>query len=232
MTSCICDPSLSFNVTVGTIRIVSAAFKAGEVLELQFAALFLATVLLTVSLLAQDIKPRQPDLARKSAANERRVSTVTGRVFAITKGGDLKPARSAQVYLFFQRGPEISSIIATAGTTPGVHYLQKELDALEENHKSGKDVSCKSGLIAIDKAILDTFEWAKQHQLTDLIRFVDTDEEGYFTISRVRPGIYELVVRGQAGINDASWLQEIEVKPGEKLTAKVSSVESSCSTLD
>jgi len=57
------------------------------------------------------------------------------------------------------------------------------------------------------------------------------DEEGNFSIGKIRSGVYNLVARGKAGINDAYWLQEITVKPGAKTEVKVISVEASCADI-
>jgi hypothetical protein len=153
---------------------------------------------------------------------------VTGRVFAITQGGDLKPARMAHVYLFFQNGPEAASLTKTIGTTPDLFYLQKKLEAIKEAVAAG---SCKSDLIAADKAILATLTWATVNHLTDFVPFGDADEEGNFTITKVKPGVYDVIARGQAGINDSSWSQNVTVKSGETVTIKLSNVESSCSNV-
>jgi hypothetical protein len=153
--------------------------------------------------------------------------SIVGRVFAITKGGDLKLARLASVYLFFNRGPGVSNILATAGSTPGVVFLEKDLAALNE----APATSCRHDLVAADKALLQTLEWARRNQLTDLVLLTDTDEEGNFQIKNAKPGTYELVVRGQAGSNDTYWDQEVEIKSNQEVKAKVASVQAACSDL-
>ena len=165
---------------------------------------------------------------RKLSTQKTGVGAVVGRVFAITKGGDLKPARLAMVYLFFNRGPGVSEIVASAGTTPGLIFLQKDLDGLKE----GDPALCMRDLVAADKAILATLDWSKTKHLTDLVRFTDADEDGYFQIENARPGTYDLVARGQAGSNNAYWEEDVEVKPNQKTEVKMASVQAACSNLD
>ena len=93
------------------------------------------------------------------------------------------------------------------------------------------DGSCRSDLIATDKAILDTLAWATENHLTDFVPFGDADEEGNFTITRVKAGVYDVIARGQAGSNDSSWSQDVTVKSGETVTIKLSNVESSYSNV-
>ena len=181
----------------------------------------IAAVLLT-TLIAQAPAKQGSPTKKTSASN---AGVVTGRVFAIAQDGDLKPARMAHVYLFLENGPEAASLTKTIGTTPDLFYLQKKLEAIKEAVAAG---SCKSDLIAADKAILATLAWATENHLTDLVPFGDADEEGNFTITKVKPGVYDVIARGQAGINDSSWSQNVTVKSGETVTIKLSNVESSC----
>jgi hypothetical protein len=106
----------------------------------------IAAVLLT-TLIAQAPAKQSSPTKKTSAPN---AGIVTGRVFAITQGGDI-PARMAHVYLFLQNGPEAASLTKTIGTTPDLFYLQKKLEAKKEAIAAG---SCRSDLIAADKAIL------------------------------------------------------------------------------
>ena len=180
--------------------------------------------LLLTTLIAQ-VPAKQDSPAKKTPAPN--AGIVTGRVFAITQGGDL-PARMAHVYLFLEKGPEAASLTKTIGTTPDLFYLQKKLEAIKEAIAAG---SCRSDLIATDKAILATLAWATENHLTDFVPFGDADEEGNFTITKVKPGVYDVIARGQAGSNDSSWSQDITLKPGGKVTIKLSNVESSCSNV-
>lgn len=183
----------------------------------------IAAVLLT-TLIAQAPAKQGSPTKKTSAPN---AGVVTGRVFAIAPDGDLKPARMAHVYLFLEKGPDAASLTKTIGTTPDLFYLQKKLEAIKE----AVAVGCKSDLIAADKAILATLAWATENHLTDFVPFGDADEEGNFTITKVKAGVYDVIARGQAGSNDSSWSQDITLKPGETVTIKLSNVESSCSNV-
>jgi hypothetical protein len=57
---------------------------------------------------------------------------------------------------------------------------------------------------------------------------MDVQAAGHFDVGKIRPGVYELVARGQAGVNDSYWLQRITANASEKTDVKVSSVEASC----
>lgn len=89
-------------------------------------------------------------------------------------------------------------------------------------------LTCKSELLAVDKAMIATLEWSQAKPLEGQVLFADTDEEGNFVFPKVRTGKYNVIARGRAGINDAYWKQDVWVQPGEAVTVKVASVESSC----
>jgi hypothetical protein len=176
---------------------------------------------------------KQSNITRAASPSQKAsnpsLGTVSGRIFLITKGGDLKPARMARVYLFFEHGPGSAAVAAAgAGDSPGLFYLKKYLEATEAANKSGDSKLCRSDLLNADKAIQATVQWADEHKLMAYVAALDADEEGNFSIGKIRSGVYNLIARGKAGINDAYWLQEITVKPGEKTEVKVSSVEASC----
>jgi hypothetical protein len=191
-------------------------------------AILLMGMLVTTPILAKQNETKRTASPPQKASNPS-FGVVMGRIFLITKGGDLKPARLAHGFLFFETGPGISAIEAAGGgDTPGLIYLKRYLEATEDANKSGASLRCRSDLLNVDKAALATLAWAQEHKLTAYVAFLDADEEGHFTVGKIRPGVYELVVRGQAGINDAYWLQRVTVRPREKTEVKVSSVEAAC----
>lgn len=191
-------------------------------------AIFLMGFLATTTILAGQSDTKRTASPSQKASNPS-VGSVSGRIFLITKGGDLKPARMAHVFLFFERGPGSSAVMsAGGGYTPGLIYLKENLELTEDANKSGASVRCSSDLLNAFKAAIATVDWAREHKLTAYALILDADEEGNFSIGKIQPGVYDLVVRGRAGINDAYWLQVVTIKAGEKTEVKLSSVEASC----
>lgn len=180
----------------------------------------------------------------KPRSNPQPLGSVHGRVFAITKGGDLKPARLAQVYLVFETrivGHKVDPSAANEETASLV-FLKEQTEQLKlgnnellEKSRDGsissealQKLTCKSELLAVDKGIIAALGWtqAKPHQ--GQVLTTDTDEEGNFAFPKVRTGKYNVIARGRAGISDAYWKQDVWVQPGEAVTVKVANVESSC----
>jgi hypothetical protein len=156
--------------------------------------------------------------------------SVHGRVFAITKGGDIKPARLATVHLVFEAraiGHRLDQKFECEETAYPV-FLERRLKAMEQN---GSD-SCKRQLMDDRNGVIGLLKWVQQgsHEWQDLI--ADADEEGNFTFPKVPPGKYDILVQNQAGINEAFWNQEVWVQPGQLLNVKVANVEHSCSDLE
>ena len=196
----------------------------------------LQALVLMGTLATTPITAKQGDAIRAASpaqkASNSSFGTISGRIFLITKGGDLKPARMARVYLFFEHGPGSAAVAAAgAGDSPGLIYLEKYLEATEAANKSGDSKLCRSDLLNADKAIQATVEWAEEHKLMAYVAALDADEEGNFSMGKIRSGVYNLVARGKAGINDAYWLQEITVRSGAKTETKVISVEASCADI-
>src|SRR5580698_8554008 len=76
---------------------------------------------------AVSAQQKQPS---KSAAKP---GIVSGRVFAITKSGDLKPARLAKVYLFYESGSK-----GTDPDTAGLTWTLNLAKGLEENNNASE----------------------------------------------------------------------------------------------
>jgi hypothetical protein len=64
---------------------------------------------------------------------------VSGRVFAITKGGDLKPARMAKVYLFYVERGGLRAAPREGQDTAGFAWMDSLSKGLEENSKSSEE---------------------------------------------------------------------------------------------
>jgi len=155
---------------------------------------------------------------------------VTGRVFAITAGGDLKPARIADVYIFFMSG---------SGDTAGHIYYRESGRAIEAFSKdldaSGgtwtQKMICLKQLYMFQPVLLKVLDWAEANKKMSQITILKTDEDGNFTTT-LAPGAYTIAIRGRAGFDEALWesgpLNDISVSPNHNLDLKFSSPSQSC----
>jgi hypothetical protein len=167
---------------------------------------------------------------------------LTGKVFAITKGGDVKPALMAHVYLYSESpykgtvdpmGELIQSLLKNDRTyeeslTSIVEKADKKEegnpydDKLRRHHELDIKLSesCHNFLRDIDDSI------SSNSRIGFPFYSTDTDETGVFNLSRIKLGKYWIVVRGQAGSSDVLWVDEIVVKGAT--TIKLSSVAKAC----
>jgi len=168
--------------------------------------------------------------------------TISGHVFAITEGGDLKVARLAHVYLFYSgslKGAEDNTAASTftSALTSEMHYHDeawKEHVAEMQQRYAGMDISsaidselCRSQLLSYAAALNDTLDWVEANKKLKQFQSTDSDEEGVF-FTKIPAGIYQVVAQGQAGINEAYWASRIVVPPGRTVSVKLSSPEQSC----
>lgn len=191
---------------------------------------------LTMAINAQQQKRVAPLTTPRAAAS------VSGRVFGITEGGDIKPARFAHVYLFYvwsgrpasQQTQEDKSA-DTAGASFMDRYsaaLQRMLDELKNsNMPRDEDLFCTRELLAVHEAVVATLGWVQENGKSKQFVSVDTDEEGLFRMTNVPAGRYILMARGRAGANDAFWKSELLVQAGSDVSVKLSSPETSCPSI-
>lgn len=160
-----------------------------------------------------------------------RPATISGRVFLITRNGDLKPARMASVYLF-----------SSESDWPHQWYLAVNADSDWLNaelpmHREGEEPEarerrfCYHTLMLTRKALQQTIRLAEDNNKPSQALLTEADEDGNFTLTVPRPGDWKLFAYGHAGFNDAFWgdLQDsITVRPGSAYTVKLSSPETAC----
>lgn len=182
-------------------------------------------------------------------ATRPRAATVSGRVFAITKSGDLKPARMASVYLLLfdapRKGEDDDSLL--------LEWRREELWAAQaENEgvtadnaewaRGGWAVSadymqqhwCLRTLKLTREALRRTLAWAEAHHKMSEVLMTRADEEGNFELAVPRPGVYDIFASGQAGFNDAFWhgvggaANSVTVEAGSAYALKLASPETAC----
>jgi hypothetical protein len=217
-------------------------------------------LLLPLGMLPQGAVPpkKAPTTSSKTARKPTlKPATVSGYVFALTEGGDIKPARMAKVYMLYSRpaGELASKLIeeSSSSTSAAEQFRKEELneDEKEKAWEQGKPylentTICRSALLHMGQgAIVDVLNWGEEHK-TQFV-FGDTDEEGKFEITlpppdlkeatfeptphsetAYAPGVYLIVVIGTAGYNDALWEGEVTVEAGEIVKIKMSEPTKAC----
>jgi hypothetical protein len=162
-------------------------------------------------------------------------------VFAITNGGDIKPARMADLYLFYthrsakpeeqDKGDQNKEDQNTAGVQWPVEYAKasEEVDKMMSGHHSTTSLQCDASMLIFTKAFAHMGDWAVQNKKEWQMVIDHTDEEGDFRVSVYVPGEYELFVKGQAGFNKAVWRDDhITISPGVETKVKMASPDVAC----
>lgn len=166
--------------------------------------------------------------------------TLSGRIFAVTKVGDVKPAIMANVYLFFEVSVHPNGKVSDAGSdgSAGNVFLENtnkemaaELQKMQQNALD-EQVECLDELMVYQKAIVTTLGSMPNNKQWQIVTG-KTDENGYFELSVPRQGSWMLVADGQAGANNAIWEEEgVRVFAGKMTQTKIGSPEKSCLNLD
>jgi Polysaccharide lyase family 4, domain II len=165
---------------------------------------------------------------------------LTGFGVAITKAGDLKPARLAHIALLYRYksglGPDeeipenaariyLNALFKTNGD------LEVKMAEGRINNKPLSDDQICLGYIQSSIAALKmAAEWAATENKLDQVKTTYADEEGHFKLTSVLPGEYTLTASGQAGMNLAFWEQreKVVITAGQTTSVKLPSPEQSC----
>jgi hypothetical protein len=191
----------------------------------------LALLLATAGAFAQQ-NAKSPAVVSKPKAPASGV--VSGRIFLITQGGDIKPARFALVSLFYYG----TSVIRPMEDSAYQKLLDERLKASEERLKGSRAMTPAMDCLAHLKGFLDAAsgvsDWSKTGGKSRQYISAEADEEGNFKMA-APPGVYHIQAYGHAGFNDAVWLNkhgllddDIEVRPGSETGLKLSSPEVAC----
>jgi phosphopantetheinyl transferase (holo-ACP synthase) len=171
----------------------------------------------------------------KAAASTK--GTLSGRVFAITNSGDLKPARMADVYILFSfnvttEGKAIESSDIKADnifTEARLAAQELYLEQFKANYQWSDKEACMKDLETFRPSMIKAMEWAQDNKKQDQIVKTQTDEDGYFSVSLPARKKYHIYARGRAGFNEAYWDGDrVTVQPSMHVAMKLSSPETSC----
>lgn len=180
--------------------------------------------------------------AKSQAKPVVRPGVVSGRVFLITVGGDIKPARMANVYLLYlYRSVKFAEAHKEDQNSAGMEWGVELNKAMEENIKATQErqaahdfsnsesLNCLRSLAEYSSALSKTSDWVSANKKEWQLIVGQADEEGNFRIAVPRPGDYRLVVDGHAGFNNAVWeTHPVTVRPGIETTVKMASPEKAC----
>ena len=181
--------------------------------------------------------------AQQQKSPSAKAGVVSGSVFAITGGGDLKPARMADVYLLYKyRSVKVANANPEDMDSAGMAWMDNLSKTLEEHTKAlaaegmgwSDKMDCLKSLQVYHDALSQTRDWASAKHKGWQILTTEADENGVFKIAVPHPGIYTILASGHAGFNDAFWYDMMElgvvVNPGATTTVKLSSPAKSCLT--
>ena len=170
-----------------------------------------------------------------TAAAQPKTGAMSGRIFLITKAGDIKPARFAKIFLFEIKATD------SAGQTWSIEFQKSSEDYIEELREppavyaeksdyrdalalSSGSLECMLSLsLTYGHATLAALNWPDQS-------FVgQADEDGVFKIAHIPLGIYRVVAEGRAGLNEARWVDSVSItQDKEPVKLKLASPERSC----
>jgi hypothetical protein len=163
-------------------------------------------------------------LARAKSQQEA-TGVISGKVFLITRGGDLKPARLAMVSLLDAHAGK------NAKDSASLFYFNTKLANMKASFRQLADpddnISCQTSLLVFGNSLKSTLEW-NERERKDLIKIGETDEEGAFRFLGVPPGEYLILAQGHAGANRAYWEEEATAETGKEVSIKLSSPKNAC----
>jgi hypothetical protein len=166
--------------------------------------------------------------------------SISGRVFAITKSGDIKPARFAKVYLISgavnkSHDSAVTAYIHRQGelATDRIAKLQQKLDSGDAASLPTEAVNCDTDLLNVTESVEAAMKWGEENRRYSAVQSSQTDENGDFHISGIRldpstgnsvqavnpatgtksvawEWLYTVVVLGRAGANDAYWEANVQ----------------------
>jgi hypothetical protein len=191
--------------------------------------LFLGTVLCTA--LSLGLANNQTTVAKLPLADKKATfGELDGFVFAITKAGDLKPARLGHIVLLYTQRTD-SSPNNQPDTSPGLVHLglvTRALLKITHRASEGKFI-CQDDLQDYLEALKSTVDWAVTNKKSDQVKASDADEEGRFRLRNLVPGEYTLTAVGQAGANTAYWEEgHVVIREGEVTSVKLSPPKKAC----
>lgn len=158
---------------------------------------------------------------------------LTGKVFAITKGGDLKQARFAQVF-----GLSGDSATAFNAYMQTIAMAVSQFTKLRDGRETDDVISAGAQVDSLIRALCTSIVGGPKDKALDLAKanpdqvvVSETDEEGFFKIGALKPGAYTVLVVGRACANDGFWVENVALEAGKDSVLKMRSPALACLNL-
>ena len=176
---------------------------------------FLIAVTLNASALAsfQDLEP----------------GTVNGQINLVTRNGTSMIPDSATVNLvywgrFHDLEPSTAGEAYMAEAAKVAQSIAKQTSKdkekiAQEPKEQRADEFEKYKLRTVDEGLRAAAAWSIKHKNTWQMTTVNISPSGSWSQENVRPGHYKIIARGKVGTLDAEWETEVDVKPGETVSA-------------
>jgi TPR repeat protein len=167
-----------------------------------------------------------PAPATLQEESQSEAGAITGKIFLITRGGDLKPARLAMVALLDAHAGGYGGRDSAA-----VFYWNARIENMKALHRQLVDpddnISCQASLLVFYNSLKSALEWNEKEKRKQ-IKIGDADEDGAFRFSGILPGNYLILAQGNAGANKAYWEEEVIAESGKEVAIKLPSPAKAC----
>ena len=174
-----------------------------------------------------------PGLYLQGAPPDAKVGTIRGQVGVGGADGTLVPARSAQVYVLFSQAmqengsfPHSNSGDSAAARFHAAHEkalgsVKKNTQEIDKNYPPEQRAG-KIGeyyLKGMDESLATAKAWTAQHpDKAWQIRTATPDERGLWNVEDLKPGTYDVVVRGQVAGREACWEASVDLRPDRTIS--------------
>jgi hypothetical protein len=169
-----------------------------------------------------------------AAQGKNQSATLKAQVGVALNAQQLVPPTSATVFVMYASGVVNGSFThdADGETTAGKQYSlereklfgsNNELKALSNKKpplsEQDYEQMSKLSLAIVDDSLQTASSWVskKPDRKWQIVKTV-ADDQGFWTVDGLKPGSYEIVVRGRVKGLDADWEAAVAVAPGQTLT--------------
>ena len=173
----------------------------------------------------ETVAARQPvDPLTNAMTTSGPTTTLTGKVFLLTRGGDLMLARFARLFVLSGEAANqfANNTTLFVDSEKPIEYLR----ALGINNALSEEtfrLECVQTLMNHLKMALNL-----QQTSPNSVVASETDEEGTFKVKGLHPDSYTVLVFGRGGANAALWMEQVTLETGKDDSLKMHSTKIGC----